>query len=133
MSECRICLNKFDKNIKKVYCSCDYDCCIFCAKKFLLQGKKKEFNCMNCNKEWDRNSLIKNFGIKFVNNEYKHFLENILFTDETKFLPETQLHIEKDIKLQKLKLEHSILEKNYSDLREEKNKIIYKEHIRLEK
>lgn len=131
-SECNVCLNKFDKNIKKVNCSCNYNCCTFCAKKFLLEKKTIEFCCMNCNKNWDRGFLIANFGNKFINNEYKIFLQNILFIKESKFMPETQLHIEKDIKLQKLKLETLNLENKYANLRQKKHKIIYNEHRLLE-
>src|SRR6476620_1917299 len=131
-NECNICLNKFDKNTKKVNCQCNYNCCTLCAKKFLLEKKIIKFCCMNCNKEWDRGFLITNFGNKFINNEYKTFLQNQLFINESKFMPETQLHIEKDIKLQKLRLEHSNLENYTSKLREEKYKIIFREHKELE-
>ena len=47
-------------------------------------------------------------------------------------MPETQLHIEKDITLEKLREQHLQLENDCIDLRRKKHKIIYDEHVQLE-
>lgn len=99
---CEICINIFNYKCKKVNCSCNYNCCIKCAKKYFTEIN--EIKCMNCKKEWDRTFLVKNFGKIFINKEYKIFREDILFKREERMFQATQPYIEKDDKLNMINL-----------------------------
>jgi hypothetical protein len=107
-NKCEICINVFNNGTnKRVNCHCDYNCCIKCAKKYF--NEVNEIKCMNCNNEWDRKFLVKNFGKTFINKEYKIYRENMLFKLEEKMFPDTQPYIEKQKKLKNIN--NSICEK----------------------
>lgn len=101
-NECNVCTNNFTKTVKKVMCSCEYNCCIVCAKKYLLSKDELQPKCMNCENEWDRMFLIANFGKTFVNTKYKQHREDVLFNLELKMMPATQPYLEKEIKMREL-------------------------------
>lgn len=124
--ECNVCLSKFNGNNKKVNCFCDYHYCVKCAKKYF--NEVNEIKCMNCNIEFSRSFLVKNFGKTFINKEYKIYRQNKLFKLEEKMFKETQLHIEKDNKLIDLnklinqkKQEIKNIQKIIYDIRREEN------------
>lgn len=100
MDKCEVCVNAFNNNCKKVNCSCEYKCCVKCAKKYFTQID--EMKCMNCKTEWNRTFLVKNFGKTFINREYKIYRENMLFKIEERMFPATQPYIEKENKLYEL-------------------------------
>lgn len=115
-TECDVCTNKFTKIVKKVMCSCDYNCCTACAKRYFTSKDELQAKCMNCNTEWDRMFLIKNFGKTFVNTAYKKHREDVLFNMELKMMPATQPYLEKNIKTQELN-------KQLLDMKNKKNAI----------
>lgn len=83
MSECPICIEKYTKrDRKKIECvKCGNLACVTCCKNYIL-GSINEAHCMGCKNPWDRKFLVDNFTYKFVSNDYKTFLENILYDRE---------------------------------------------------
>lgn len=83
MSECPICIEKYTKrDRKKIECvKCGNLACVTCCKNYIL-GSINEAHCMGCKNPWDRKFLVDNFTYKFVSEDYKTFLENILYDRE---------------------------------------------------
>lgn len=114
MSECEVCIEKFNKsNRTLVKCKCEYICCKDCAKKYLLSSNKPM--CMNCNIEWDRNFLHDNFEKVFLDTQYKVHRENVLLEKELALLPEAQDQIDKD----------KLIKENQENIRDIKSEIHY--------
>ena len=104
--ECNICLDLFNKNIKKkVICfKCNYEVCRKCNKQYIL-NLNNFAQCMNCKVEWDRKFIYDNFSKQFNMKEYKIHKENIYYNMEVALFPETQQYIQLDninIKIKKL-------------------------------
>lgn len=94
MSECNVCVEQYTFRNSKVTCfHCNFESCRQCCKQFLLNSIN-DAKCMNCDKMWDREFLVKSFPYSFVDKEYKKYKENLLFEREKSKLPETQAIIE---------------------------------------
>ena len=93
--ECSICCEKFNKsNHLKVECrGCDGTevgwACRTCCQTYITTNQK-EASCMFCNSTWDRDFCNNNLTKKWVGNEYKIHLENILVEQQISLLPSTQ-------------------------------------------
>jgi len=100
---CNICIEKFNKSSRVIVSCvyCEFTSCSSCCKRYIL-GTFETAHCMNCKKEWDRNILVKNFSMSFVDNVYKKHYENILFNKEVLLFPATQVYIEKETKKEEL-------------------------------
>lgn len=100
MATCNICTEKFTKNTRtKVNCEyCNFEACSACCKRWILDGSAPK--CMNndCDRTWTRKFISANFPKSFVTNEMKHHREEILFQQEVALLPETQPHVEEEIR-----------------------------------
>lgn len=97
MTTCPICVDDYDKTIKKVACHfCAYDTCVGCAQQYLL-GTPELPHCMNCRKGWSREFLIDQLSLSFVMKEYKVHRENVLFEKEKSLLPATQPFAEREL------------------------------------
>lgn len=95
MSECSICLEKFNKSLnKKIDCkTCedneDTKVCISCAGRYILENCK-DAKCMVCNIEWDKEFMSDYFTKKFIDNDYKYHQEQYLYDEQIARLPDTQ-------------------------------------------
>jgi hypothetical protein len=126
-SECDICVEKYNKtNRAKVICICEYEACRSCIKTYLLD-KKEETHCLNCKVKWDRNFMSKNFERTFMSKIYKNHREEILFERELGMLEATQPYVEREIKIEKLKLKMEELRISY----ENEMKMLEKEYVEL--
>jgi hypothetical protein len=78
-----VCVEPYTKNTRKeIECAkCQYTSCRLCCQQYIL-GTINEAHCMNCKNPWDRSFLVNNFTYKFVNEDYKKFLGNLLFDRE---------------------------------------------------
>ena len=103
MTECCICTEKFNKTFrKKVSCVyCVKICCADCFEKFIMSSSNFEPSCMFCNKNLTIDFVIENLSKKKVNNYSNHRYE-IIFNREKSLLPETQVIVNRILKLQKL-------------------------------
>ena len=103
MTECCICTEKFNKTFrKKVSCVyCVKICCADCFGNFIMSSSNFEPSCMFCNKNLTFDFVIENLSKKKVNNYSNHRYE-IIFNREKSLLPETQVIVNRILKLQKL-------------------------------
>lgn len=117
---CNICAEIFNKVNRKVVkcCVCDFESCRNCVKKFML-GSKEEPACMSCKVAWDRNFLLEQLGKTFMTREYKEYRENLLVEREMGFLQATQPHVEREIRMEKLKEEIYFLKERLPRLEKE--------------
>jgi hypothetical protein len=112
-TKCQICDEKYNKtNRKLIKCQCEFTCCRLCAKKY-IENENQRPKCMSCKTEWNRNFMADNFEKTYMNKEYKHLLENVLFDKEKALLPETQYYIENDLKIKILR--KKIMDKNVEE------------------
>lgn len=105
MISCGVCCETVTKTVK---CSCEFDACIACAKRYLLESHEDP-HCMSCRRAWGREDLKNNFGPTFVSTTYKKHRENVLFERERAMLPATQSRLD-NYRMEK-NLTVSILEK----------------------
>ncbi len=91
MGECNICIEQC--NIL-LHCSfCDFGACKKCLSRFLLESIN-EASCMNCKKNYDREYLIKVFGLYWFDNKYKPSRKQILFDRQKALFTETVQYVE---------------------------------------
>jgi len=115
---CQICdfvvNNTVHKQVSCEYCS--FEACRKCCETYILGDTVPK--CMNlaCGREWSRKFLSKMFTSKFVKTTYKSHRENVIFEQEKALLPETQIVVERIIKLENLNSEISELGKQIKDL-----------------
>ena len=105
MISCGVCCETV---AKAVGCSCEFDACVACAKRYLLESHEDP-HCMSCRRAWGREDLTKNFGPTFVSTTYKKHRENVLFERERAMLPATQTRLD-NYRLEK-RLKLSIVDK----------------------
>lgn len=83
LKECFVCCTQ--KSTEKIFkCSnkeCNFDVCIDCSKRYLLNSIQEE-HCMNCNNFIDTMSFLNQFGNKWVFGIYKKHKENVLIDIE---------------------------------------------------
>jgi hypothetical protein len=84
--ECTVCYSAPHK-VKCPYC--EHLTCVQCQKTFLT-GITKDAHCMNCNKLWDRSTLVSLLPRTFVTGKLKEYRESILFEREQGLMPATQ-------------------------------------------
>jgi hypothetical protein len=117
---CNICAEVYNKvNRKIVKCgACEFASCRECVKKYML-GSKEEPICMSCKVAWDRNFLLEQLGKTFMTKEYKEYREELLVEREMGFLQATQPHVEREIRMEKLKEDIAILREKLPKLEKE--------------
>lgn len=113
MSECNVCVEKYNKSGRmEVICVCGYSSCRSCIKTYLLE-KSEDAHCMSCKVGWTRKFLSENFERSFMMKSYKDHREEILIEREIGMLQATQPHVEREIKLEKLENEKIIMYMKY--------------------
>ena len=88
---CEICCDTFNKSSRKpLSCPfCNKTSCILCAKNFISQTSQSP-HCMHCKVVWNNSFIRSNFSQTWLNKEYKHIREKLLFDIELAKIPETQ-------------------------------------------
>lgn len=87
---CNICIEPIKKDATCLYCN--YNVCLQCLKRYFKESNK--INCMNCNKEYTRKYISKNFSKRFLMIDYKQIKENIIFSHEMSYIIKTHEEIE---------------------------------------
>jgi len=100
---CNICVEDVDITFIKKCPYCDFDCCINCHKKYLLDTKKTEKSCMSCKKVFTRSILINIFGVKYIEDIYKNHIKELLFKEEMLLVPLSLPIIERNIEKKKMR------------------------------
>lgn len=104
MSECSICIVKYNKSTRKpIKCKeCSFEICLTCTKTVFKNSEKSSPCCANCNKEFDDDFIADNFPKSYINNELKKIQENVLFEEEKQLLPATQEFAKHDLYIRQL-------------------------------
>jgi len=84
-----------------------------------MMGSKEEPLCMSCKVAWDRNFLLEQLGKTFMTRDYRNYREDLLVEREMGFLQATQPHVEREIRMEQLKEEISMLKKKLPTLEKE--------------
>ena len=131
IGECPICIEKYTKRQRKqIECAkCNYISCSECCKNYILNSIN-EAHCMNCKHPWDRSFLIENMTYKFINEDYKEFLQNIFYEREKSNMEPAYQLLESYKKGKELEKEVELLQVEENDLY---NKLleIENEHFRI--
>lgn len=118
---CFICIEPYNKSTRSIIkCQCDYECCKSCVKVYLL-NQNQDPHCMNCKVSWDRKFMTDNFDIKFITTEYTKYRENILFERELVMMPQTQIYVDAQIEVEKLRQELDVLKKENEKINKKYN------------
>lgn len=124
MTDCIICCEKMNKTTKKqVICEfCNFVSCKNCVKTYLL-GSTKDAHCMNCRKGWSRESLMTKVDKSFINSDYKHHREEVLYQRELALMPATQSIVETVFRRRELAAKIEQISNSIRNLQEEQRKI----------
>lgn len=104
--ECNICNEKFTSATRKALkCpKCEKDACKSCVRGNIKANEQSGVFCVYCKHEWmDVDLLTEAFGKTFVAVDYKKMREKRLLDAEVALLPETQLVIERERKIQEVR------------------------------
>jgi hypothetical protein len=114
--ECQVCVNVFNKTIrKKMTCQdCEFTMCTQCCSKYILDSINEPC-CMNCKKEWNRTDLIKYFGMHMYTHKFKPHKREILFEREKIHIPDTMELVERLLLIDQIIIERSTV---YKELHE---------------
>lgn len=128
---CEICCENYNKTRHfKVCCPyCEFEACRSCCETYLLNETIPKCMKRECDKEWSRNFLRKNFTNKFLTSEYKKHMENLLFDKEKSLFPATQPLVEQKIMKEKLKKELKEINELINALIIKKKELEYKINI----
>ena len=135
---CNICIEELNESEIKKCLFCDYITCENCLKKYILDTKKTEKSCMNCKNIFLRSTLIKIFGVKFINTIYKEHIKNLLYEEQCIEIPKILPEVVKLKEIKKIMNDKNSLEKKLKKIENtnsleyilEKHKINgYKEYL----
>lgn len=121
MGECSICFEAFNKTSRKsITCTgCSLSVCRHCVIRNIKE-QPADIACMGCNQIWSRQFLSQVMTKAFMNREYKHHRENMLFDKQRACMEATLPYVESVKRKRKLQSEIDSL---YSKLDEINNKI----------
>ena len=124
-AKCTICDESYNKSSRvPVQCLfCEFDACRKCCETYLLTVPDPK--CMNatCNKTWTRKFLVKNMTHAFLSKPYREYKERCFFDKEQSLMPATQIVIEEQIRIEGLKVQQTVLDKEIARLYREKSDI----------
>ena len=74
MSECQICCEKYNQQLRScVSCpnaECSFTACKTCVRTYIMNSTSDP-HCMNCRKTWDQDFIVLNLNRSFYENTYK--------------------------------------------------------------
>lgn len=112
---CNVCMEVYNKSShKSVLCKCGFEVCRSCIKRYIL-GKLDDVCCMSCKMTWSTEFMVSNFEKVFISKDYKRHMGDVLFEKELLKLEQTQPYVEKQLKLEGMKKELSVLKLEYLD------------------
>lgn len=106
MQTCDVCCEKYNQTFhRKLTCSrCDHTCCRRCAQTYLL-STYDDPHCMKCNTKWSREFVDSWCSKVFRNTEYRKHREESLFLREQLYFQETQVIVERIMRIRQLREE----------------------------
>lgn len=128
--DCFVCCT--GKSISKIFnCSnneCNFDVCIDCSKKYLLNSVQEE-HCMNCKNFIEYESFLSQFDKKWIFGPYKKHKENVLIDIEKQRFKDDMAEIAIENEIKRLDI---IIKKEYQKYRNAVDKL-YLEKSNLRK
>jgi len=98
---CAVCC---DETTAFVKCdSCQFQTCVSCAQRYLLESTRDRMDCMSCHAVWNREKLVEAFPKKWVSGTWKEHRENLLYERERGMMPATQLHLAQQVEREQVK------------------------------
>ena len=92
MSECPICCEKYNQQLRScVLCpnaDCTFTACKTCVRTYIMNSTSDP-HCMNCRKTWDQDFIVLNLNRSFYENTYKTHRKKLLFEREQSKIPDT--------------------------------------------
>lgn len=124
---CDICCEKYNKTSRaKVSCPyCEFDACRSCCETYILNESVPKCMKPDCDKEWSRGFMKKNFTNTFLTSKYKKHVEDVLFDKEKALLPATQYLVEEKIAKNALRRELADVNALIARLMEKKRELEY--------
>lgn len=101
---CDVCCEKYNTTFhRKLTCSkCNHECCRRCAQTYLL-STHDDAHCMKCKTKWSREFVDSWCSKVFRNTEYRKHREESLFLREQLYFQETQLIVERIVRIRVLR------------------------------
>jgi hypothetical protein len=118
--DCEICCDTKFFLIACPYCS--YEACETCYQRVVLSSITKP-SCVSCKKQFNEDFFYENFSDSFIKKKYKKHRENVLFKIEEALLPETQPHVERIKKCEKLQDEFYVIKMQIAELKKKQDLI----------
>lgn len=106
VKDCPICCNKETSCMRKmIKCNyCNIEVCKKCISRYLLETKQTP-HCMECKHEWNPDFICSFVTQKFFHQDLReHLAKNYLEKEKLK-LPETQIYVERELKIRRIKSE----------------------------
>lgn len=118
MSECPICCEKYNQQLRScVSCpnaECSFTACKTCVRTYIMNSTSDP-HCMNCRKTWDQDFIVLNLNRSFYENTYKTHRKKLLFEREQSKIPDTMNDVARIAEAEekekgKIALDHQIFE-----------------------
>lgn len=125
MFDCTVCYKELKGYNKKIVCiHCNYESCISCTKRFILDSVN-DAKCMSpdCKKPFSREYLIDAFSYTFLNNEYKIHRQDIIFDRQMSMMEETQQAVEERSYIKNIKKQILDVNKKLKPLKDERKSV----------
>lgn len=97
---------------KSVLCRCGFEACRACIKRYIM-GRLDDVCCMSCKMTWSTEFMVSNFEKVFMLKDYKRHRGDVLFDKELLKLEQTQPYVERQLKLEGMRKELSVLKLEY--------------------
>ena len=116
---CPICVQAFTAHKREaIACPfCEYEACMECCERFLLEGVSYSPRCMSCKAPWNQDFVDKTFPKAFLNGRLKLHRKRTLLEREKSLLPSSTVFAEREKSLRKRAEEKRELVRKRADLR----------------
>jgi hypothetical protein len=117
VNECTICCEPYNKTThQQIACEhsgmCVFEACKTCVRKYLL-STTADPNCMNCNKAWSDNFVMKQVNASFMRSDYKIHRRELLLQQQLSRLPETMAAAEQHKQLNELQAQYNEIQRQF--------------------
>lgn len=120
---CIVCYDSFNKTGRKmIQCNyCETPICRSCTESYIEQGETVDVICVNtdCKKVWSEDFIQSNMTKTFYKSKYKVKKQSILFNIERTYIPATQIAVENDLRVTKIKKQIALKRNKIYDLQNE--------------
>ena len=96
--DCGICASPYTSYMRKrIKCEyCEFEACKECCSTYLLNVTKPKCMSTTCTGEWSREFISDNLTKVFANTKLRKHKSELLFQEQTSWMPDTQTEIEEE-------------------------------------